>query len=147
LSRHGVWHRCNKSFPLPKKELALALFKDKREVYLALTEAASAIAACRTFEQVESAAKEFLKLYYGRAQIIADCDRGVFEKKIAFRCALAKYLQEKPDQTPDVYFENFALDITDACRVHLDPRSMDAPKSNGSGGMSVTPSPQPQPPP
>jgi hypothetical protein len=107
---------------LRQKELTFAIFKDKRDAYLALTDAASAIAACRSYEEVETASKEFLKLYYGRAHIIAEGDNDVYQKKIAFRRALAKYLDEKPTGQPYTFFENLALEITDACRQHLDPR-------------------------
>ena len=131
---------------LRQKELTFALFKEKREAYLALTDAACTIAACRSYEEVESASKEFLRLYYGRAHIIADGDSDVYNKKIDFRRALTKYLRDRPRETPDVYFEDLALAITDACKAHLDPRSLalttppnEAPEPAAASVTSPTP--------
>ncbi|HEX8489906.1 MAG TPA: hypothetical protein VF626_02710 [Chthoniobacterales bacterium] len=131
---------------LRKRELAFAIFKEKREAYLALTDAACAIAACRNYEEVEGASKEFLKLYYGRAHIIADGDPDVYQKKIDFRKALATYLKERPSEAPDAYFEGLALDITDACKSHMDPRSLDAtPPPNETPELPAAPVASPPP--
>jgi hypothetical protein len=107
-----------------ERELGLAVFTEKKQAYLALTDAACAIAACRGYEDVEKASAEFNKLFYGRAHIIAEGDEKVVQAKIAFHNALVKYLDERPSDPPEKYFRSLALDVTFACKPNIDPRTL-----------------------
>lgn len=106
------------------RELRLNVFTQRKEAYLALTDAACAVAACRTYEEVEKASTEFNKLYYGRAHIIAEGDSKVKDAKIAFHTALVKYLADKPSISPESCFAGLAMDVTFACKPNIDPRSL-----------------------
>jgi len=119
------------------RELQLKVFEQNREHYLALTDATCAVAACRNYKQVEEASNQFNKIYYGRAHIFADYKSGdaetnaqrkaVFDAKIKFHDALKKYLDEKPSEPPEGYFNLLAMDVTAACKPHIDPHSMNNP--------------------
>jgi hypothetical protein len=110
---------------LRAREHQLAVFKEKREAYVALSEAACAVAACRSYEAVEKAAPEFNKIYLGRIHIIAKTDTEVITSKIAFHTALKKYLVEKLSESPEEYFGSLALDITTACRKHINTENLE----------------------
>jgi hypothetical protein len=106
-----------------ERQIDLAVFNQVRDSYVALTDAACGIAACRTYDEVAKAAVVFNTIYYGRAHIVAKSDPNVVDAKIAFHRELVKYLKERPNQTPEEYFSGFAMDITHACRPNIDPRN------------------------
>jgi len=119
------------------RELQLKVFEQNREHYLALTDATCAIAACRNYKQVEEASNQFNKIYYGRAHLFADHTSGdektkmqrkaVFDAKRKFHDALKKYLDEKPSEPPEGYFNLLAMDVTAACKPNIDPHSINNP--------------------
>lgn len=107
-----------------EREVKLAVYQQTSEAYLALSDAASKIAASRNYEQVEAASNDFMKLYYGRAHIISVGNPDVGRAKVAFRQALRTYLREKPTTLPNEYFGDLALQITYACQPYMDPRKL-----------------------
>jgi hypothetical protein len=109
---------------LRERELRLAIFSERKQAYLALTDAACALAACRNYQEVEKAGAEFTKLYYGRAHIISEGDPKVENAKIALHKALQKYLAEEPTDSPEDYFWSLAMDVTFACKPSIDPRTL-----------------------
>jgi hypothetical protein len=111
-----------KTYKLRERELKLALFTEKKQTYLALTDAACAIAACQTYEDVKKASSEFIKIYYGRAHAIVDLDGPVYDAKVAFYEELVTYLSKEPENSPDAYFNVPAQRITAACKPSIDPR-------------------------
>jgi hypothetical protein len=116
-----------KEILLRKHELDLMIFKERKEAYFALCDAACEIAACRDRKEVVDRSRAYLQLYYGRAHIIADSDDDVSEKKVAFKERLMEYLYGKSkDSTelPFTFFGNDAYALTHACRKHVDPRSL-----------------------
>jgi hypothetical protein len=111
---------------LRKYELDLSIFKERKEAYYALCDAACDIAASHDRNDVIERSREFLKLYNGRAHIIAEGDNDVFDKKIAFQKKLMSYLKGKNiADSPYDYFESAAYQLTMACRKHTDPRTLE----------------------
>jgi hypothetical protein len=112
---------------LRKQELDLLVFKERKEAYYALCDAACEIVACRDRKEVEERARGFLRLYYGRAHIIAEADPEVSAKKIAFKDRLMEYIEgdaKESNVSPFTFFASAAFDLTKACRRHVDPRSL-----------------------
>ena len=110
------------------RELDLALFRERRDTYYAISDAASDIAAARNREQVIERSREFLKLYNGRAHLLAELDDDVRQSKIAFKKLLHEYLdgQDKEStESPFAYFNAAAYQLTKSCSKHLDPRELD----------------------
>lgn len=108
-----------------KDELKRLIFNERKDVYLLLCDAVCDIVACRNRNEVEEKSRSFLKLYAGRAHIIAEPDSDVSKMKIAFKNRLMDYLEgeHKTSKTlPFHFFVNTALDLTDACRKNIDPR-------------------------
>jgi hypothetical protein len=110
---------------LRKHELDLMVFKERKEAYLALCDAACEIVACRDRKEVEERSRAFLKMYYGRAHIIAEADPEVSGKKIAFKNKLMEYLESNNTESPFGYFGSAAFELTKACRKYVDPRGLD----------------------
>ena len=103
------------------------MYKDKKDTYLSLVDAANEITASRDRKEVLENASLFLKLYYGRAHVIAEADHKVLEGKIAFKNKLMSYLNdEQIDTSPFEYFGDVAFELTNACKLYLDPRTIDA---------------------
>jgi hypothetical protein len=118
-----------KEIQLRKQELDLQVFKERKETYYALCDAACEIVACRNRKEVEERSQAFLKMYYGRAHIIAEGDPDVSAKKIAFKKKLMEYLEgESKDsmESPFTFFGTVAFDLTKTCQKHMDPRTLGA---------------------
>jgi hypothetical protein len=118
----GIQHQ---TIELRERELAFMVFNEKKHAYLALIDAAAEITASKNRQEVSEKAPLFLKLYYGRAHVIAEADRNVSKKKVTFRNKLMKYLEDKIDTPPHEYFGGAALALTKACQVHVDPRTIE----------------------
>lgn len=123
--RRKVLDQRKKESALRERQLQLDVFMQRKEAYLALTDAACAVAACRTYKEVEKASTEFNKIYYGRAYVIAEGDPDVTYAKVEFHEALVKYLEDKPCILPEEYFSSFAMEVTFACKPNIDPRSLE----------------------
>jgi hypothetical protein len=117
----GLQHEANQ---LWQNEIDLMVFKEKKETYLALIDAAGEIIACKNRQEVSEKAPLFLKLYLGRAHVIADADSEVRDKKIAFKEKLDTYLKDKINESPFKYFGSAALALTNACKVYVDPNTL-----------------------
>ena len=116
-------------FELRHKEIALMVFKEKKEAYLALIDAAGEVTASNNRQEVVENAPLFLKLYYGRAHVIAEADPQVSKQKIAFKEKLMAYLDdERVNVSPFEYFGGTTFALTNACKVHIDPRFIEATK-------------------
>ena len=119
----GVAFERYKAFEQRKTEIDSVLFNQRREAYLALADAAAAIAACKSYEDVEKASIAYATLFRGRAHVIAAGDSKVTAAKLAFYKALREYLATKPPRsTPEEFFAHHAMEITLACQPNLDPR-------------------------
>ncbi|MDJ0667877.1 MAG: hypothetical protein QNJ61_11380 [Desulfobacterales bacterium] len=114
------------SIKLRQRELAFMVYKDKKDAYLSLVDAANEITASKNRKEVIEKASLYLRLYYGRAHVIADSDHKVSESKIAFKNKLMTYLKdEQIDTSPFEYFGGVAFAITNSCKIYLDPRAID----------------------
>ncbi|MEI8380620.1 MAG: hypothetical protein WCJ09_10855 [Planctomycetota bacterium] len=113
---------------LRTRELNLAIFRERRDTYFAISDAASDIAASRSREDVIERSRAFLKLYNGRAHLLAEIDSDVKSSKIEFKNLLFEYLDGKDKNTTESPFDYFgaaAYQLTKACSRHLDPRGLD----------------------
>ncbi len=112
---------------LRKHELDLLIFQEKKDAYYALCDAACDIVACRNRKEVEERSRVFLKMYFGRAHIIAEADSAVSKKKIDFKNRLMSYLDgedKASTEAPFDYFGEYAFELTKACKKHVDPRQL-----------------------
>ena len=109
---------------LRQREFKLMVFKEKKDAYMALIDAAGEIVASKNRQEVSENASQFLKLYLGRAHVIAEADSNVSSMKIAFKNKLDTYLKGQIDEDPFIYFRSTALALTNACRTHVDPRTL-----------------------
>jgi hypothetical protein len=119
-----------KELQLRKRELDLAIYKERKEVYYALCDAASDIAASRDRKEVTERARAFLKLFNVRAHILACDELDVSSQKVWFLLKLKQYLEGEDKEStvsPFDYFGQAALDLTGACRKHLDLREIANP--------------------
>ncbi len=117
----------HQSIQLRQRELALRVFKEKKNAYLSLIDAAGEITASKNRQEVIEKAPLFLKLYYGRAHVIAEADPNVSDMKIAFKGKLMTYLKNKEmNESPFKYFSSVSFDLTNACKSHIDPRTIES---------------------
>jgi len=117
----GLQHEANQ---LRQNEIDLMLFKEKKDTYLSLIDAAGEIIACKNRQEVSGKAPLFLKLYLGRAHVIAEADSNVMKMKIAFKEKLDTYLKDQINESPFKYFGSAALALTNACKVYVDPNTL-----------------------
>jgi hypothetical protein len=126
IQRQKEAEQKDREIQLRRDELDRQVFTERKATYLTLSDAACEVVACRDRKEVEERSKIFLKLYFGRAHIIAEGDSEVEDCKIAFKDLIFKYLNGKDrDSTkiPFDYFGDAAYKLTKACKVHIDPRS------------------------
>lgn len=108
------------------EDLNRQVFNDRKEAYLRLVDAACEIVGCRDRSEVEKKSRAFLTLYAGRAHVIADPDSEVTQKKISFKNRLIDYMEgenKESKELPFHFFKDAALELTDACRKKIDPRT------------------------
>ena len=105
---------------LRRRELALMIYREKKEAYGLLVDAATDVATAKSRREVEDKAAKFLAVYYGRIHIIPELDQPVQDAKNAFKKKLDAYLgQTNPDPPIDV-FSSPLIDLAGACQKGLD---------------------------
>jgi hypothetical protein len=107
------------------REIALMIYREKKEAYGLLVDAATAIATANNRREVEDRAGRFYGVYYGRVHIVPELDAPVQEAKNAFKKKLDEYLNGTSSDRPLDVFNSQLFDIADACRKGLDCRALD----------------------
>ncbi len=129
----GVWvvstyvMNRNREIELRKHELNLMLFREKKEAYTALIDAATLVTVAPTKEEAKARSAQFFKVYYGRVHVVPHLDDDVWEAKIVFANGLRDYLKdEKSNQTPEAalyspYLEGLVAACKRGCEACLNP--------------------------
>lgn len=117
-----------KEADLRKREIALMIYREKKEAYGLLVDAATAITTANNRREVEDRAGKFYGVYYGRVHIIPELDSAVQDAKNAFKKKLDDYLATSNSDPPLQVFNSQLYDMAEACRKGLDCRSLDKEK-------------------
>ena len=112
-----------------QRQLELMIYKEKKEAYYAIIDAACDIVACQTREKAKIRANGFYKLYFGRAHLISELDPEVNDAKKKFMRKLMKYLASNRDEIPMGELQEEVLELTDACQKHIDLKILESQKS------------------
>jgi hypothetical protein len=115
-----------------------AMLKEKQETYLALCDAACAIATCENETEVKARAKDYLRLYLGKVHMLANLEDKVVAKKIKFGHELIDFLKID-EKAPYSKFAEPALKLVGACRdsIENDRRKIQARMSKGTKSDEV----------
>lgn len=110
-----------KEAELRRRELALMIYREKKEAYGLLVDAATDVATAKDRAEVEARTGKFYAVYYGRIHIIPELDQSVQDAKNEFEKKLRKYRDDKNDTTkPLDVFSSQLNDISSACQKGLD---------------------------
>jgi hypothetical protein len=108
------------------KELRLAQYNQKKDVYYELVDAAASVAMSHTKKEAERNAAKYSTLYFGKAHIFV-IDQSVNKAKIAFRSAMLDAL--KAGTFPSAALQSAPLDLARACSEVLRAEDVFAPRS------------------
>ena len=105
---------------LRRRELALMIYREKKEAYGLLVDAATDVATAKNRAAVEEKAGKFMAVYYGRIHIIPELDPPVQAAKNRFKTRLDEYLAETRPDPPINVFSSPLIDLSGACQKGLD---------------------------
>ncbi len=106
---------------LRQRELALMIYREKKEAYAVLMDAATDVATAKDRAEVEANAGKYYAVYLGRIHIIPDLDQGVQDAKNAFEARLRVYRGDANNsQKPLDVFSSPLVDLAGACQKGLD---------------------------
>lgn len=109
-----------------EQELAATIFRERKEAYMDLINAACEIAGCMDRAEVKKKAPAFLTIFCGRAHVIAAAKPEVTNQKVKFKDKLLEYLKDETIKEPPFeYFRDNALDLTFECKPFVDPGALE----------------------
>jgi hypothetical protein len=126
----GYFNQRRADIDLRKRELQLAIYKEKKEVLYPLCESAAAIISCRSPADAKSHIQDYLTLYYGKARLLFAGDDSldkVSKSKIDFKGQLMAWIDEPEPTAPPEKLVALSEKLTSACAQSLDPARVFAP--------------------
>jgi hypothetical protein len=108
-----------------ERQVRWEIYNQKSPIYYELCDAEAEIAACDTHEEVLLAQKNFWRLYYGKAHIIAQLEDTIFKQKIRFMKSLNNYLWNDSNKSPNDVFGSSSLELSLLCSHILDIDSLE----------------------
>jgi hypothetical protein len=120
--------RRDRDAELRQREINLMLYREKKEAYLALMEAAVEVATAKGRKEVEDRAPKYFGAYYGRVHIIPELDDPIIKAKNEFAAKLREYLKGDSSDLPYDVFSSPLNSLATACQKCLDCRMLDQKK-------------------
>ena len=117
-----------KDATIRQHELNLMIYREKKEAYGLLLDAAVGVATAKSRADVEANVPKFYAVYYGRVHIVPDLDLEVQNAKTAFSNVLEAYRNGDNAVAPIETFKSPVYEIAKACQHGLDIKTMDAKK-------------------
>jgi ABC-type nickel/cobalt efflux system permease component RcnA len=112
-------------------ELRLMVYREKKEAYALMADAAAEITTAKNWQEVKERSPKFFKVYYGRLHTVPELDPEIQAEKQAFAVDLWDYLKSESAKSPEDVFYGDAIRLCKACQKCLQVRSI------GTGGRTM----------
>lgn len=108
-----------------RREYDLLIYREKKEAYATLLDAAAAVATARNRAEAEEKAAKYWGIHFGRAHFAPKLDIEVVNKKMDFGNAIKDYLKLGPDALPKDTLNQPLVKLAITCQESLDRIKLD----------------------